>query len=216
MMLLMNFASVRFLYLASGAACRRSTRARRGMRASSLLRRGLLGSLGSVLRPTPSTIRDAGGVQSATHDVVPHARQILDASAADEHDRVLLQVVALARNVGGHFHLIGEANAGDLPKRRVRLLGRGRLHDGADSTLLRRALPAGQLVLEGIELKPQRRRGRLLGDLLPALSDQLINSRQAISFPCTFITRKAEGGGPRRSRYPDRHGAHLPSTFAAH
>ena len=33
-------------------------------------------------------------VEHAADDVVAHARQVLDAAAADQHDRVLLQVVA--------------------------------------------------------------------------------------------------------------------------
>ena len=38
-------------------------------------------------------------VERAADDVVAHARQILHAAAADQHDRVLLQVVALAGDV---------------------------------------------------------------------------------------------------------------------
>jgi hypothetical protein len=38
--------------------------------------------------------RHADGVERATDDVVANAREILDAAAADEHERVLLQVVA--------------------------------------------------------------------------------------------------------------------------
>ena len=39
---------------------------------------------------------DARVVERAAHDVVTNAREILDAAAAHQHHRVLLQVVALA------------------------------------------------------------------------------------------------------------------------
>ena len=41
----------------------------------------------------------ARGVERAADDVVANAREVLHAAAADEHDRVLLEVVALARDV---------------------------------------------------------------------------------------------------------------------
>jgi hypothetical protein len=53
----------------------------------------LLRALGAVLRPTLLAALDAHGVERAAHDVIAHAGQILDAAAADEHQRVLLQVV---------------------------------------------------------------------------------------------------------------------------
>jgi hypothetical protein len=46
--------------------------------------------------------------------VVANAGEILYTAAADEHDRVLLQVVTDARDVGGDLDAVGEANAGDL------------------------------------------------------------------------------------------------------
>jgi hypothetical protein len=35
--------------------------------------------------------------------VVSHTRQVFDSTAANENNRVLLQVVAFATNVGGYF-----------------------------------------------------------------------------------------------------------------
>ena len=55
--------------------------------------------LDAVLAAGLLAIADAGGVERAAHDLVAHARKILDATAADEHDRVLLQVVTLTRDV---------------------------------------------------------------------------------------------------------------------
>ena len=51
------------------------------------------GTLGTVLRATLSAVFDAAGVESAAHDVVTHTGEVLDTSATDKHDRVLLQVV---------------------------------------------------------------------------------------------------------------------------
>src|SRR5690349_1996947 len=62
------------------------------------LLQSLLGALGAVLRTALLAVRDARGVERAADDVVTDARQILHAAAADQHDRVLLEVVALAGN----------------------------------------------------------------------------------------------------------------------
>ena len=74
--------------------------------------------------------RDAGGVQRAADDVVAHARQVLHAAAADQHHRVLLQVVALAGDVGRDLHAVGQPHARDLAQRRVRLLRRASSRPG--------------------------------------------------------------------------------------
>src|SRR3954451_11329187 len=92
-------------------------------------------------------VGDPGGVEGAADDLVAHARQILDASAADEDDRVLLKVVALAGDVGGDLHAVRQPHAGDLPQRRVRLL-RGHGGDArADAALLRGSPERGCLGL---------------------------------------------------------------------
>src|SRR3954452_19145131 len=76
----------------SGSIVRRPAAARGGM---SLLR------FHAVLGAGLLAVRHAGRIERAAHDLVAHARQVLDAPAAHEHDRVLLQVVALARDVDG-------------------------------------------------------------------------------------------------------------------
>src|SRR5689334_1964388 len=73
----------------------------------------LLRALDAVFRPTLHSTLHADRVERAAHDVVAHAREILDAAAANEHQRVLLQVVADAGNVGGHFDAVGEPDARD-------------------------------------------------------------------------------------------------------
>src|SRR6185295_16405609 len=68
----------------------------------------LLRTLGAVLRTRLLAILDALQVQRAAHDVVAHARQVLDAAAAHEHHAVLLQVVAFAADVGDHLEAVGD------------------------------------------------------------------------------------------------------------
>src|SRR5581483_3905771 len=65
---------------------------------------GLLAlALGAVLRTGLLAVLHPLGVEHPPDDVVPHPRQVADAAAADQHDRVLLEVVALARDVGRHL-----------------------------------------------------------------------------------------------------------------
>src|SRR5262245_24596036 len=126
-----------------------------------------LGALRAVLRPTLLAALDANGVERAAHDVVPHARQVLHAAAANEHERVLLQVVADTGDVGRDFDLVGQADTRDLAKRRVRLLRGLREHAHTDAALLRAVL--------------QRRALRLPLDLLASFADQLTNRRHEYS-----------------------------------
>src|SRR6476620_12196845 len=91
-----------------------------------LVRRGMLLGLRAVLAAALLAVAHTGGIERAADDVVLDRREVLDPTTAHEHDRVLLQVVADTRDVGRDLHLVGEANAGDLAQRRVRLLGRHR------------------------------------------------------------------------------------------
>src|SRR5690349_4564325 len=101
-------------------------------------------ALRAVLGPALLPARDAARVERAPHDVVAHAGQVLHAAPADEHDRVLLQVVALARDVGGDLDAVREPHAGHLAEGRVRLLRRGRVHARAHAPLLRTRLERGR------------------------------------------------------------------------
>src|SRR2546428_1335179 len=83
-----------------------------------LSRSGLL-LLGAVLGTALLATGNAGGVESATYDVVTNARKILDTTTAYEHHRVLLQVVADARDVGGDLDLVGQTNTSNLTESRV-------------------------------------------------------------------------------------------------
>src|SRR5580658_264017 len=64
--------------------------------------------LGAVQRAALPALGDALGVEHTAQYMVPHARQVLDAPAADQHHRVLLQVVSFARDVADHFVAVGQ------------------------------------------------------------------------------------------------------------
>src|SRR3954447_26335447 len=108
--------------------------------------------LGAVAATGLLAVADARGVEGAADDLVAHAREILHPAAADEHDAVLLEVVALARDVGGDLHAAREADAGDLAQRGVRLLRRVRVHARAHATTLGSALQRRRLALRGLRL----------------------------------------------------------------
>src|SRR5882724_587739 len=128
---------------------------------------GGLGALGAVLGTALLAVGHADRIQCAAHYVVAHSGQILHTATADEHDGVLLQVVADAGNVGGDFHTIGQANAGDLTQRRVRLLGGLRVDAGADAAPLGRTLHG--------------RRSRLVARRNAAFSHELTKCRQTLT-----------------------------------
>src|SRR5580700_3361420 len=136
----MNLARTRSPNLASGVISRRSARWRRDICLS------LLRTLGAVERAALLAILDALGVQHATDDVVAHARQVLDAAAADQDHAVFLKIMAFAGNVGQRFEAVGQAHLGDLAQRGVRLLRRRGVDAGADGALLRALLQGRNLV----------------------------------------------------------------------
>ena len=69
---------------------------------------------GPVLGPGLLAIRDALRIEHAADDMVAHAGEIAHAAAADQNDRMFLQVMAFARNVGGDFLAICQADACDF------------------------------------------------------------------------------------------------------
>lgn len=108
--------------------------------------------------------------------MVANAGKVANAAAADEHDRVLLQVVAFTRDVRDDFAAVGQADLGDLAKRRVRLLRGGRIDAGADAALLRVLL---------------HRRDLGLGLLrFAALADQLIDCGHVKTSPVVLALRQ--------------------------
>src|SRR5206468_1466650 len=132
----------------------------------------------AVFRPAGLPVLDARAVERSADDVIPDAREVAHAAAADEDDRVLLQVVPFAGDVGRGLASAREPHARDLPQRGVRLLGRHRLHDEADAPLL------------GIAL--QNRRLGLVLDLPAPLAYELIDGRHRPPIIETAIPKSKE------------------------
>src|ERR671916_961810 len=112
-------------------------------------------------------VADTLGVQRTADDLVADTREVLHTTATHEHDRVLLQVVADARDVRRHLDLAAELHTSDLAQRRVRLLGGGGVHARAHAAPLRTSL--------------QRRRLGLARLRLAALTDQLLDRGHRVS-----------------------------------
>src|SRR4030081_3974083 len=107
---------------------------------------GSLRTFRAVIGKARLAVLDALGIEDAAENVVAHAGQILDATAADHDHRVLLKVMAFTRNVADDLEAIGQPHLGDLAKRRVRLL-RGRGVDArANVALLGRLLQRRHLL----------------------------------------------------------------------
>src|SRR5437773_9054996 len=139
MMVLMKRVTMTLSYFGSATLSRRAMNPLRGIaqlpQCGDRPPRVALLRLRTVLGTTLLAPADAAGVERAAHDVIPHARQILYATAANEHDRVLLQIVPLAGDVGGDLDAVREPHARHLPQRGVRLLRRGRVDPGAHAPL---------------------------------------------------------------------------------
>src|SRR5206468_8624617 len=116
----------------------------------------LLG-LDPVLRASLLAVAHAGGVQRSADHLVTEARQVLDATAAHQDHGMLLEVVALAGDVGADLHAVGQPDARHLAQRRVRLLRRG----GVDARAYAAALRRGDLLLAALA-GLQARGGKLL------------------------------------------------------
>src|SRR5689334_5739023 len=89
-------------------------------------------------------VADTLGVQRTANDLVTHAGEVLHTAAANEHDRVLLQVVPDAGDVRGHLDLAAQLHTSDLAQRGVGLLRGRRVHAGAHAAPLRTALQRGR------------------------------------------------------------------------
>src|SRR5919107_2709952 len=140
--------------------------------------------LRAVSAPRLLAVLDALGVERAADDLVADAGEVLHPAAADEHDRVLLEVVADTGDVRRHLDAAGEPHTSHLAERRVRLLGRGRVDARADPPPLRRTLEGGRLVLRHL--------------VLAALADQLLDcGHRVVLFPLGVKHWVVSGEGPR-------------------
>src|SRR5215469_7053770 len=129
-----------------------------------------------LLRAVPASallaVTDPLGVQGAADDLVADSGQIPHPAAPHQHDGVLLQVVADARDIGGDLDVAGQPDPGDLAERGVRLPGGGGVDACADATALRARLERRGLALAGL--------------VLPTLADQLLDRGHRVS---VFVVR---------------------------
>src|SRR3954471_5565669 len=125
----------------------------------------LAAALVAVLRAPLLAPRHTAQVERPANHLVRDATEVLHVAAAHEHDRVLLEVVALARDRGGDLLAVRQADTGHLAQRRVRLTRRRGVHAHAHSAPLGRAV-------EGRAL-------RLANALGAALADELVDPRHS-------------------------------------
>src|SRR5271154_3263041 len=83
--------------------------------------------LGARLLPARYTCR----IERSPNHVIAHTRKVFYTAAADQYDRVLLQVVADTRYIGRHFNPVGQPDSGNFSQRRVGLFGRRGVHASA-------------------------------------------------------------------------------------
>src|SRR5690348_9070963 len=196
----MNFERTRSPNFGSGRISRFSGRRRRdivipfssafsgtsGRTLSGAYSCGLFGALGAVFGTRLLAVLHALRVEDAAKHVVADARKVAHTAAADQHDAVLLEVVALAGDVADHLALVGQADLRHLAKRRVRLL-RGRCVDtGADAALLRVLLHCRDLRLGLLRFA--------------TLADQLVNRWHEAASPFSGPTKVATFVGSHRCR----------------
>src|SRR5580658_2266816 len=146
---------------------------------------GSLRPLGAVFRPALLAVLDSLRVEHAAQDVVADARQVLDPAAADHDHRMLLQIVAFARDIADDLEAVGQPHLGDLAQRRIRLLRRRRIDARAHAALLRARLEMAGFLAVGLRL--------------PRLADQLANRRHVgpkLQFPRRPAVNRTENPTP--------------------
>src|SRR5215469_15337222 len=143
--------------LASGKTSRFTAARRRDM-AISLFR-----ALGAVFRAALAAVPDALRIERAANDVIPDPREVLDSPTADQDDRMLLQIVPLARDIARHLETVRQADPRHFAQRGIRLFRRSRVDASANAALLRAGFHRGNLVAR--YLRP------------PRLADELVYRR---------------------------------------
>ena len=127
-----------------------------------------LRSFRSVLRATLPPVSYSRCIQNTPDGVITNTGQVLYASPTNQHDGMLLEIVALATDVTGNFKAIRQSHSGDLPERRIRLLRSGRIHPSTHPPFLR-----------GL---PQRRHGRFLDLPVTRLPHKLVECWHKFAF----------------------------------
>ena len=141
----------------------------------------------AFLPHTRLTTHVPGRIQHAPDQVIPHPGQVFHATAADHRLRVLLKIMPDPGDICGYFHALLQPDARHLPKRRVGLLRRRRIHPRTRARRLRTPL--------------QRRRLGLRHPGFSTIPNQLVNRWQNLSSlvfcdfpvqPVTHASRQAQ------------------------
>ena len=141
------FASLVLQQLAAVLQCNDPTAQRSYSKAvwRSLLFR--LRSLSTVFRTTLQTICYTGGIQRTTYDVITNTRQVFYTTATYHYNTVLLQVVALTRDVSIHLLGVGQTYTRHLTQCGIRFLRGRRVNTYTNATTLRTAVQSRALRL---------------------------------------------------------------------
>ena len=119
--------------------------------------------------------------------MVTDTGQVLNTTATDQDNAVLLQVMADTRNVGGDLDTIRQADTGNFTQSRVGLFGGHGTNSGANTTLLG-AVHGGVLLLLGVVALLKGRSSALGYQDLTAFAYELVKSRHFFS-PFLIIPR---------------------------
>ena len=88
----------------------------------------------AISAPSLLPVLDPLGIQYSADDVIADSRKILDPASADDHDRVLLQVMTFPHNVSLYFVAVCQPHSCDFPEGGVWLFGSHRT--GAQEPLI--------------------------------------------------------------------------------
>jgi hypothetical protein len=103
--------------------------------------------LGTVLRTALVAVGNTGSIKCTANNVVTYTGEILHTTTANEHDRVLLQVVTLTGDVRVDLLLVGQANTSHLTHSGIRLFRGCSVHTYTYATTLRAAVESRRLAL---------------------------------------------------------------------
>jgi hypothetical protein len=99
-----------------------------------------------------AAISNPRSVEAAANRVVAHTREILYTTAANQHNRVLLQVVAFTTDIRGNFIAVNKTYTAHFTQGRVRLLRRRGVNASTNAALLWRTLKSRYVALRNLAL----------------------------------------------------------------
>ena len=102
-----------------------------------LLLSSCLRLLGTVLGTGLVSLGNTLSIECTSDDVITYTGEVLNSSASDKNNRVLLEVVSDTGNLSCYFVSVCKLNSGDLSHSGVRLLRCSGSYSGANASLLR-------------------------------------------------------------------------------